>query len=61
MEDFFSRIQLETCAQMQTRDKLLRGGGDADVDHTQIIGGDAVKLLGGVYRPPLPGFPHPCS
>ena len=24
-------------------------GGDADVDHTQIIGGDTVKLLGGIY------------
>ena len=24
-------------------------GGDADVDHTQIIGGYAVKLLGGIY------------
>ena len=33
-------------------------GGYADVDHTQIIGGDTVKLLGG-YIPP--GFRHPCS
>ena len=33
-------------------------GGDADVDHTQTIGGDTVKLLGG-YIPP--GFRHPCS
>ena len=31
-------------------------GGDADVDHTQIIGGDTVKLLGGYI---LPGFRHP--
>ena len=31
-------------------------GGDADIDHTQIIGGDTVKLLGG-YIPP--GFRHP--
>ena len=37
MERFFSRIQVETCAQMQTKVKLL--GGDADVDHYQIIGG----------------------
>ena len=36
---FFPRIQVETCAQMQTRVKLVGGGGDADVDHTQIIGG----------------------
>ena len=26
-------------------------GGDADVDHTQIIGGNTVKLLGGIYSP----------
>ena len=32
-------------------------GGDADVDHTQTIGGDAVKLLGG-YIPPM-GFGTP--
>ena len=31
--------------------------GDADVDHTQTIGGDTVKLLGGYI---LPGFRHPC-
>ena len=37
MEHFFPRIQMETCAQMQTTVKIL--GGDADVDHTQIIGG----------------------
>ena len=33
-------------------------GGDADEDHTQIIGGDTVKLFGG-YIPP--GFRHPCQ
>ena len=34
--------------------------GDADVEHSQIIGGDAVKLLG-MYPSisPLPGFRHP--
>ena len=36
-------------------------GGDADVDHTQIIGGDNVKLLGRIIYPPIPpGFQHPC-
>ena len=35
-------------------------GGDADVDHTQIIGGDNVKLLGRIYPPIPPGFRHPC-
>ena len=33
-------------------------GGDADVDHTQIIGGDTVKLLGEISPHP-PGFRHP--
>ena len=31
--------------------------GDADVDHTQTIGGYTAKLLGG-HIPP--GFRHPC-
>ena len=26
-------------------------GGDADEDHTQIVGGYTVKLLGGIYPP----------
>ena len=34
--------------------------GDADVDHTQIIGGDTVKLFGG-YIPHPPGFRRPCG
>ena len=42
---------------MQTRVKLL--GGDADVDHTQVIGGNTVKLLGGMYFPIPPGFSTP--
>ena len=54
----FPRILVETCAQMHTRVKLF--GGDTDVDHTQIIGGDAVKLLWGIYAPIPPGFRHPC-
>ena len=33
-------------------------GGNADADHTQITGGDTVKLLGGIYPP---GFRHPCT
>ena len=31
---------------------------DADEDHTQIVGGDTVKLLGGIY-PPLPRVSAP--
>ena len=33
-------------------------GEDADVDHTQIIRGDTVKLLGVCISP---GFRHPCQ
>ena len=33
--------------------------GDADVDHTQIIGGDTVKLLGGCIPPSPPGIGTP--
>ena len=33
-------------------------GGDADEDYTQIIGGDTVKLLGGIY-PPSPRVSAP--
>ena len=54
MNPFFLRIQVDTYAQMHTRVKLLGGGGeDTDVDHTQTIRGDTVKLLGG-YIPPTP-------
>ena len=51
MENFFTRIQVLTC-----RPEPNCWEGDADVDHSQIIGGDAVKLLGGIYPP---GFWHP--
>ena len=33
-------------------------GGDADINHTQIIGGETVKLLGGIY-PPIPRVSAP--
>ena len=33
-------------------------GGDADVDHSQTIGGDTAKLLGGIYpQSPLVSAP----
>ena len=57
MEHFFSRIQVDTYPQMHIRVKLL--GGMQDVDHTQTIGGDTVKLLGGCIPHP-PGFRQPC-
>ena len=34
-------------------------GGDAHVAHSQIIGGDAIKLLGGYIPPSPPGFGTP--
>ena len=37
---------------MHTKVKLL---GNADADYTQIIGGDTVKLLEGIYIP-IPPF-----
>ena len=55
MEHFFPRMQVDTYAQMHTRVKLLEG--KQDVDHTQTIGGDPVKLLGGIYPPPGFGTP----
>ena len=36
-------------------------GGDADADLTQIIEGDTVILLGGIYPPSPPGFGTPAS
>ena len=33
-------------------------GGDADEDHSQIVGGYTVKLLGGIYPPIPPWFRH---
>ena len=36
--------------------KLLE---DADVDHSQTIGEDTAKLLGGIYPPSPPGFGTP--
>ena len=44
---------MDTYAQMHTRVKLL---GDADVNHTQTIGEDTVKLLAG-YIPPRVSAP----
>ena len=49
---------MDTYAQMHTRLKLL--GEDADVDHTQTIGGDTAKLLGGYIHLISTGFRHPC-
>ena len=49
MTQFFPRIEVETCAQMQTRVKLLEG-----MQMKTIL-----KLFGGIYLPIPPGFRHP--
>ena len=53
-EHFFSPILSGDLRSDALQSQII--GGDADVDHTQIIGGDTVKLLGGVCPP---GFWHP--
>ena len=53
IEHFFPKFTLR-CTPIQII------GWDADVDHSQTIGGDTAKLLGGKY-PPIPSlFRHPC-
>ena len=47
----FPQIQVETCAQMHSAHQSQIIGGNADVDHTQIIVGD--------IPPPSPGFRTP--
>ena len=54
MEQFFPRIQVNTKEERERNTFLPRV---QDEDHTQIIGGDTAKLLGGIYPP---GFRHPC-
>ena len=53
---FSPLIQVDTYAQMYTRVKLL--GGDADVDHTQTIGGILSNYWGDVSSLPS-GFGTP--
>ena len=74
MEHFFSRIQVKTKNKKKvfTRNGTLFSstdlrsdahqsqiiGGNADEDHTQIVGGYIVKLLGGYISPsPLVSAP----
>ena len=50
---FFPRIQVQTCAQMHTRVKLLEG-------ITQSVGGDTLKIFGGDISLLPPEFRHHC-
>ena len=56
MEHFFSPNSSGHLRSDAHQNQII--GGDANVDHTQTIGGDTVKLLGG-YIPPPPGFGTP--
>ena len=53
IEHFFSPKFTVSCTPIQNI------GGVADVDHSQTIGGDAAKLLEGIYPPPPPPPPPP--
>ena len=57
MEHFFSPKSTGDLRSDAHQREIIEG--DADEDHTQIIGGDTVKFLGG-YIPPSPGFRYPC-
>ena len=59
MEHFFSPNSSRDLRSDAHQSQII--GGDADVDHTQIIGGDNVKLLGRIYPPITPGFGTPAS
>ena len=54
MEQFFSPNSITDLRLDAHQSQII--GGDAREDHTQIVGGYTVKLLGG-YIPP--GFRHP--
>ena len=52
MEHFFSPNSIEHLRSDAHQSQII--GGDADVDHTQTIGGDTVKLLGDLPRVSAP-------
>ena len=58
MEPFFSPQSSKDLRSEAHQSQII--GGNADEDHTQIIGGDTVKLLEEIYppSPPTPGFRH---
>ena len=56
MEHFFSQNSSRDLRSDAHQSQLI--GGNADEDHTQIVGGDRFKLLGGDISPILPGFRH---
>ena len=57
MEHFFSPNSSTDLRLDPHQSKII--GGDADEDHTQIVAGYKVKLLGRIYTPFPPGFGTP--
>ena len=57
MEHFFSPKSIVNLRLDAHNSQII--GGDAGVDHTQTIGGNTVKLLGGYIPPSSPGFGTP--
>ena len=57
MEHFFSPKSGGDLRSAAHQSQIIEG--DAGVDHTQIIGGDTVKLLGGYIPPSPPGSGTP--
>ena len=52
MEHFFSPNSSGDLRSDAHRSQIF--GGDADEDHTQIIGGRYSQIIGGIYPPSLP-------
>ena len=59
MEHFFSPNSGRDLCSDAHQSQIIGEGGGADEDHTQIIGGDTVKLLGEYIPPSPPGFGTP--
>ena len=57
MEHFFSPNSSRDLRSDAHQSQII--GGDTNEDHTQIVGGDTVKLLGGFIPPFPPGFGTP--
>ena len=55
MEHFFSPKSSTDLRSDAPQSQIF--GGDAVEDHTQIVGGDKIKLLGGIYIPPRVSAP----
>ena len=55
MEPFFSSNSSTDLRSDAHQSQII--GGDANEDHTQVVGGYTVKVLG-EYIPHLPGFRH---